>query len=104
LPPAMSAIIPAGTRFAVTTTAKACTNTHKVGDRVLATVTEPVEGGLIPAGATVAMEVTESRVGKNDSKAVRFHLKPVSVTFGGNTYPLDSTTVDSVPLKLDRRQ
>ena len=86
--------ISAGTDIAVSSPTKICTNTHKVGDVVSATVAEAVSGSngaSIPAGSTASLEVVESKQGKNDGDAVRLVVRVASVTVGGETYPLGAT-------------
>jgi hypothetical protein len=100
-------LIAGGTEFGVRPSVKACTNTHKVGDRITGTVAEAVSGtngATIPAGATATIEVTQSTYGKNDANAVKFAFKVVSLAFGGQTYDLATTDVIAPPITKVRRQ
>lgn len=100
-------VIAAGTEIGVRTGVKACTNTHKVGDRITGTVAEAVtgsNGATIPAGATATIEVTQSTYGKNDANAIKFAFKVVSLEFGGQTYELASADVIAPPMTKVRRQ
>ena len=99
--------IAAGTEIGVRPGVKACTNTHKVGDRITGTVAETVSGtngATIPAGATATIEVTQSTYGKNDANAIKFAFKVVSVAFGGQTYEMAPSDVIAPPVTKVRRQ
>jgi hypothetical protein len=74
---------------------RVCTNTHKVGQRFSATVSNTVtgsNGATIPAGATATVEITELNRSENVNDPVKMGFRVVSVTFGGRTYPIDATT------------
>jgi outer membrane biosynthesis protein TonB len=99
--------IAAGSNLSVRTSAQLCTNTHKVGDRFTATVSETVmgtEGVSIPAGATATLQVTESVRGENDPSKIKFAFKVVSLSFGGNTYDVVGADIASAPVERVRRQ
>ncbi|HYV96952.1 MAG TPA: hypothetical protein VE967_05820 [Gemmatimonadaceae bacterium] len=101
-PPAPRGRIPSGATIALRPESKICTNTHKVGDRVNATVIDGVvgeNGASIPSGATAALEVTESQYGRNDGDAVRLAVRLASVTVGGESYPVSA---DVTGPKVDR--
>jgi len=107
LPAAAPGVIPAGTEFAVRSTAKLCTNTHAVGDRVVATIAEAVtglDGATIPSGATATLQVTESQAGENDQSKVSLGFKVISVAFGGQSYEVVGAEVTSAPVEKVRRQ
>ncbi len=98
---ATSGVIAQGTSFTVTNGARICTNTHKVGDRFTATVTQDVtgsNGATIPAGATVTLAVTESQMSKNSKSNWKLAFDVVSVTLGGETLDVagDVTKIDSI--------
>ncbi|HKS06761.1 MAG TPA: hypothetical protein VJR92_10645 [Gemmatimonadaceae bacterium] len=106
-PSARYGVLASGTEIGVRTGVKACTNTHKVGDRITGTVAEAVtgtNGATIPAGATATIEVTQSTYGKNDANAIKFAFKVVSLEFGGQTYELASADVVAPPITKVRRQ
>lgn len=80
--------IASGTSFAVSNSARICTNTHKVGDRFTATLASDVSGtngARIPAGATVTLAVTESAISKNSRDNWKLAFDVVSVTVNGET-------------------
>ena len=75
--------------------AKVCSNTKQVGERFTATLSQSVSGsnGIdIPSGATGTFEVTESKTAKNSNDNTTLAVRLLSVTFGGRTYPVESTT------------
>jgi len=87
--------IPAGSEISLTSNSRVCTNTHKVGQRFSATVSNTVtgsNGATIPAGATATVEITELSRSENANDPVNMGFRVVSVTFGGRTYPIDATT------------
>ncbi|MEK6611527.1 MAG: hypothetical protein AABZ29_01935 [Gemmatimonadota bacterium] len=89
-------LIAGGMSLGATLGTRVCTNTYKVGDRVTATLASAVpgtNGASIPAGATVTLRVSESQRGENGKEGIRLAFAPVSVTFGGSTYPIDGTAV-----------
>lgn len=89
-------VIAGGLSLATTLGTRVCTNTHKVGDQVTATLASGVSGtngALIPAGATVTLRVSESQRGENGKEGIRLAFEPVSVTFAGNTYAIDGSAV-----------
>ncbi len=96
-------MIPAGATLALSSTSRVCTNTNKVGDHVEATVSDPVSGSngaVIPAGAVVALTVTQLKRSENANDPIVMEFAVNSVSFGGHTYPLnasvESATVDRV--------
>ena len=87
--------IAAGTEISLSSNSRVCTNTHKVGQRFSATVSNTVtgsNGATIPAGATATVEITELNRSENANDPVKMGFRVVSVTFGGRTYPIDATT------------
>ena len=75
---------------------RTCTNTHRVGDRVTATLASALpgtNGASIPAGATVTLRVSESQRGENGKEGILLAFEPVAVTFGGSTYAVDGSAV-----------
>lgn len=87
--------IAAGTEISLSSNSRVCTNTHKVGQRFSATVSNTVtgsNGATIPAGATATVEITELNRSENVNDPVKMGFRVVSVTFGGRTYPIDATT------------
>ena len=87
--------IAAGTEISLSSNSRVCTNTHKVGQRFSATVSNSVtgsNGATIPAGATATVEITELSRSENANDRIQMGFRVVSVTFGGRTYPIDATT------------
>lgn len=87
--------IASGSTLNLTSGSTVCTNTHKVGNRFNATVSEAVSGSngaVIPAGATATVEVTELKRSENANDNVVMGFSVVSVSFGGHTYPVSATT------------
>lgn len=87
--------IPAGSEINLTSNSRICTNTHRVGQRFNATVSNTVQGSngvVIPAGATATVEITELNRSENANDQIRMGFRVVSVSFGGRTYPIDATT------------
>lgn len=81
--------IAAGTTLDLTSNARVCTNTHKVGDKVNASVSQAVtgsNGAVIPAGATVALEVTQLKRSENINDDIVMGFAVRSITFNGRTY------------------
>ena len=89
-------VVAGGLSLGTTLGTRVCTNTHKVGDRVTATLASAVpgtNGASIPAGATVTLRVSESQRGENGKEGIRLAFEPVAVTFGGSTYAIDASAV-----------
>jgi hypothetical protein len=87
--------VAAGSTLNLASNTRVCTNTHHVGERFTATVSEPVEGSngaRIPAGATANIEITELKRSENANDNVVMGFRVVSVSFGGKTYPVAATT------------
>lgn len=84
--------LPSGTSIALSSTTKVCTNTHKVGDRFTATVSEPVTAGgvTIPAGATAVVVVTALKGSANANDNVIVGLNVSSISYGGRSYSIQS--------------
>lgn len=84
-----SGIISGGASLNASMSGRVCTNTHRAGDRVTATLASPVSGtngAVLPAGAAVTLRVTESARGENGKEGIRLAFEPVSVSFGGAVY------------------
>ncbi len=100
-PRATSGTIAAGTSIGVTTGARICTNTHKVGDRFTTTVANDVvgtNGARLPAGSSVTLVVTESAISKNSRDNWKLAFDVVSVTIDGATREVagDVTSVQTI--------
>ena len=87
--------IPSGTSLALTSNSKVCTNTHRVGDRFTATVSDAVtgaNGAQVPAGATATVEVTKVDRSENARDQIQMGFRVVALNFGGRSYAVDATT------------
>jgi len=95
--------IASGSTLTLASGSKVCTNTNKVGDRITATLSEPVTGSngvSIPAGATAVLEVTKLKRSENANDNIEMGFAVLTIAFGGNTYNVDadvtSAAVDRV--------
>ncbi|MES2522738.1 MAG: hypothetical protein V4617_08590 [Gemmatimonadota bacterium] len=87
--------VAAGTGMTFASNSKVCSNTQQVGEKFTATLSQTVSatnGIDIPEGATGTFEVTESKTAANSSGTTALAVRLVSVTFGGRTYPVESST------------
>ena len=104
---ARSGTIAAGTSFSVSTGARMCTNTHKVGDVFNATLAADVVGSngvRIPAGSTVTLTVTESAISKNSKDNWKFAFDVVSVSVGSQTYAVEGDVTNVASIEAVRSQ
>ncbi len=93
--PSSVGVIAAGSTLNLSSSSRICTNTNNVGDRFTATVRESISGSngaVIPAGASVQVEVTQLKRSENANDNVVMGFRVVSVSFGGKTYPVSATT------------
>ena len=91
---ARTGTIAAGTALNVRANSQLCTNTHKVGDKLSATVNEAVAGSngvSIPAGATVVLTVTKLNRSENANDPIEMEFSVDAVEFGGKTYAIDGS-------------
>jgi hypothetical protein len=101
-----SGTIAAGTALNVRANSELCTNTHKVGDKFLATVNEAVvgsNGATIPAGATVTLTVTKLNRSENVNDPIEMEFSVDNVSFSGKSYSLNGQ-VASLPVERVRNQ
>jgi hypothetical protein len=97
-------MIAAGSLLKLDALDRVCTNTSKVGDRMAATVTEPVVGSngvSIPSGANVTLEVTELKRSENTNDQIVMGFRVISVSFDGKSYPLNADVQSAV---IDRER
>lgn len=90
--------IAAGTTLNLASNSQVCTNTHKAGDRFTASLTSPVSGSngaVIPAGASVSLEVTRVKRSENANDPIVMEFRVISVSFSGRTYPLDASVASA---------
>ncbi|MDB4912425.1 MAG: hypothetical protein JWM95_69 [Gemmatimonadetes bacterium] len=95
--------IASGTSIGLRSNARVCTNTYTVGQTFDATVTDGVtgsNGATIPAGATVALEVTQLKRSENSTDKVVMEFAVKSVSFSGHTYPLSASVTNAVVTKV----
>jgi len=94
-------VIGAGTGIALNSGMRVCTNTNKVGDKLVATVTSPATGtggAVIPIGSRVVLELTRVNPGESsDSSAIVF--QPTTVYVNGTAYPVMGTVTASAALQ-----
>lgn len=86
--------IASGSTLNLASNSRVCTNTNKVGDRVTATLRQPVtgsNGAVIPAGATANLEITQLKRSENVNDKIQMGFRITSVSFGGHTYPVTGT-------------
>lgn len=90
----LTGTVAAGTSLRFTSNSKVCSNGAPVGEKFTATLTEPVQatnGVSIPEGATGTFEVIESKSAQNSKDVTTLKVKLVSVTYNGNSYPVEAT-------------
>ena len=90
--------VAAGTQLVLNNSSRVCTNTNKVGDKITATVSEPVtgsNGAVIPAGATVTLTVTQLKRSENSNDKIIMEFEVNSVSFNGHTYPIEATVQEA---------
>lgn len=91
--------VPAGTSFAVRLDQELSTRTATVDETFTATLAEPLLSSdgttLIPAGATVRGRVTDSRKSGSTGQQAQLRIDFTSISWGGETYSLSSTTLDA---------
>ena len=86
--------IESGTAIQVRANSELCTNTHKVGDKLVATVNQDVVGSngvKIPAGATVTLTVTKLNRSENVNDPIEMQFSVDQIAFGGKSYPINGT-------------
>lgn len=97
---------PAGSTFAVRLNETVSTRSHSVGESFTGTLSEALIASdgttLVPAGATVRGQVTESRKSGRAGDEAYIGITFTSVSHNWNSYPLDASTVN-VPSRLVTR-
>jgi hypothetical protein len=99
--------VEAGRTFSVHPAVRICTNTHHVGDRVSATLSENVQGtngAMIPAGSVVMLRVSESAKSIHSKDNVKLAFDAASVRVGDATYPLEGRVARATPIETVRVQ
>lgn len=106
-PSSRTGALSAGATLALSTGARVCTNTHKVGDRFTAVTTADIAATnnvVVPAGSEVTLEVVESQRGENSRDRVKLAFKPVSITIRGNTTDIAADVTQVAALDIERVQ
>lgn len=86
--------ISAGTSLSLTSNARVCTNTNKVGDKVTASVAQTVSGSngvVIPAGSPVTLEITQLKRSENVNDKIVMGFVVRSVSVNGRSYNMPAT-------------
>ena len=82
-PAAVAGVIGAGSRIGMSINGRVCTNTALAGDKFTATVTSATRGtngAMIPAGATVVLEVASvSRTDPAENSRIDFRVRSIDV-------------------------
>jgi hypothetical protein len=96
--------IGAGANFGLTSGSKVCSSTNLPGDKLVATLTEPVSGtngAMIPAGSTVVLEVASVTSGASaDAAQVVFRVR--SVVVNDKTYTVDASIAPATALEKSK--
>jgi hypothetical protein len=96
-------VIGAGTRVGMTMNDRTCTSAL-VGDKFTATVssaTVGTNGAVIPAGATVVLEVTSvERADPVEASRIHFHVRAIDVN--GQTYPGEGEVATLSQMETER--
>lgn len=93
-------VIGAGSRIGMTINGRVCTNTALAGDKFTATVTSPTRGtngAMIPAGATVVLEVASvERADPVENSRVEFRVRAIDVNGSAQQADGDVETLASL--------
>jgi hypothetical protein len=95
--------IAAGTLLRFEANSKVCSNGTQVGDKFTAALSQAVSGSNgaeIPAGATGTFEVSEAKTAKNNGDTTFLKVRLLSVTYGGESYPVESTVQTAATTKV----
>jgi hypothetical protein len=98
-----SGTIASGVSMTFETGSKVCSNTTGVGEKFTAPLSIPVtgsNGAVIPAGATGTFEVSDAKTAKNSNDSTFLKVRLISVTFGGNTYPVDASVQNAATARV----
>jgi hypothetical protein len=94
------ASIGSGTSMGLTAGSKVCTSTNLPGDKLVATVNTAVtglNGGVIPAGSSVVLEVAAVQPGQ-DAQSAKILFRVRSVIINDKTYNVDANVTLTSPL------
>jgi hypothetical protein len=99
-PAAVAGVIGAGSRIGMTINARVCTNTALAGDKFTATVntsTMGTNGAMIPAGATVVLEVASvDRADPIEGSRIEFRVRAIDVNGSARQADGDVATLASL--------
>ncbi|HET9012536.1 MAG TPA: glycine zipper 2TM domain-containing protein [Gemmatimonadaceae bacterium] len=99
-PAPAAGVIGAGSRIGMTINGRVCTNTALAGDKFTATVTSATmgsNGAMIPAGATVVLEVASvERADPVENSRVEFRVRAVDVNGSARQVDGDVETLGSL--------
>jgi hypothetical protein len=98
------ASIGSGTGMALTSGSKVCTGTNMPGDKLVATVNEPVtgsNGAVIPAGSSVVLEIASVTPGAN-GEAAQMTFRVRSVVVNDKTYNVAAEVTPLAPLEKSK--
>jgi len=90
---AKTGVVSAGTTINLSAGEKVCTNSHKAGDRFIATVREPVTGSngvTIPAGSKATIRVVRMERSSNVNDKAKMVFAVENISINGTTYPIQS--------------
>ena len=85
--------VSAGTTINLSAGEKVCTNSHKAGDRFIATVREAVtgsNGAVIPAGSKATVRVVSMERSSNANDKAKMVFAVENIQIGSTTYPIQS--------------
>ena len=106
VPSPAPAEIGSGTGIGVTSGSKVCSSSNLPGDKIVATVNSAVtgaNGALIPAGATVVLEVASASSGANgDAAQLTFRVRAVEIN--GKDYPVAADVTSDAALQKQKVQ
>ncbi len=98
-------VVSSGTTINLSAEQKICTNTHKAGDRFIATVRESVTGTngvVIPAGSKATVQVVSVRKSENARDAASIILNVLNVQVNGTTYPIQGNIASAETVAGER--
>jgi hypothetical protein len=90
-----SGTVASGATIDLTSDARMCTNTRKVGDQFTATVSHAVtasNGLSIPSGARATGNIVALKRSENANDDIVLQVAITSLTFNGHTFPVDAST------------
>lgn len=90
---AKTGTVSAGTTINLSAGEKVCTNTHKAGDRFIATVREAVTGSngvTIPAGSKATVRVVSMKRSSNVNDKAQMVFAIENIQINGTTYPIQA--------------